>query len=136
MKYIPWIIILVLLIVAYSFYKTQYLPIKKSTDKLTDEIKMWEEMVKSEKGIHGDFERLPAEKFFENDKLTPYGEVEIMRRFERHYKGIEIYISAPNALKRMADLLRFLNEQRIDYYTIYCTAVIDSIERFDYKYTK
>jgi len=136
MKYISWVIIFILLILGYYFYRTQYLPVKNSTDKLKEEIKMWEETIKSEKGIRGDFEHLPANKFFEDDRLTPYGEVEIMRRFDRHYKGIEIYISAPNALKRMAELLKFLQEQRLDYMSMYFTAVIDSIERFDYKYTK
>lgn len=136
MKYISWIIILILIIIGYYFYRTQYLPVKNSTDKLKEEIRMWEETIKSEKGIRGDFENLPAGKFFQDDKLTPYGEVEIMRRFDRHYKGIEIYISAPNALKRMADLLKFLQEQRLVYMSMYFTAVIDSIERFDYKYTK
>ena len=97
---------------------------------------MWEETIKSEKGIRGDFETLPVDKFFKDDKLTPYGEVEIIRRFDRHYQGIEIYISAPNALKRMAELVKFLQEQRINYMSMYFTAVIDSIERFDYKYTK
>jgi hypothetical protein len=136
MKYLSWIIIIVLVLGGYYFYRARYLPLKSSTNKLKEEIKMWEETIKNEKGIRGDFERLPANKFFQNDKLTAYGEVEIMRRFDRHYRGIEIYISAPNALKRMADLLRFLNEQRIDYLSIYCTATIDSVERFDYKYTK
>ncbi|MCX7995347.1 MAG: hypothetical protein N3A65_06215 [candidate division WOR-3 bacterium] len=136
MKYIPWILLIIFIIAGYVFYKTEYLPLKNSTDKLKDEIKMWEETIKSEKGIRGDFERLPVEKFFQDDKLTPYGEVEIMRRFDRQYQGVEIYISAPRALKRLADLLRFLDEQRLDYRSMYFTAVIDSIERFDYKYTK
>jgi len=136
MKYLSLIIIIILILGGYYFYRIQYLPLKHSTDKLKEEIKMWEETIKNEKGIRGDFERLPADKFFQNDKLTAYGEVEIIRRFDRHYKGIEIYISAPNALRRMADLLRFFNEQKIDYLSMYCTAVIDSIERFDYKYTK
>ncbi|MGQ9702320.1 MAG: hypothetical protein ACUVQ3_06970 [bacterium] len=136
MKYLALIIIIILVAFGYYFYSVHYLPLKQNTDKLKEEIKMWEETVKNQKGIRGDFEQLPANKFFQDDQLTPYGEVEIMRRFDRHYKGIEIYISAPNALKRMADLLRFLNEQKIDYQTIYCTAEIDSIERFDYKYTK
>lgn len=136
MKYISWIIIAILIIMGYYFYNTRYLPLKQSTDRLKEEIKMWEETIKNEKGIRGDFERLPPDKFFKDDKLTPYGEVEIMRRFDRHYKGIEIYISAPNALRRMAELLKFLHEQRLDYMSMYFTAVIDSIERFDYKYTK
>ncbi|MGB9721524.1 MAG: hypothetical protein ACPL28_08615 [bacterium] len=136
MKYLSSVIIILLVLGGYYFYRSQYLPLKHSTDKLKEEIKMWEETIKNEKGIRGDFERLPADKFFKDDKLTPYGEVEIVRRFDRHYKGIEIYISAPNALKRMTDLLKFLNEQKIDYLTMYCTAVIDSVERFDYKYTK
>ncbi len=136
MKYISWIIIIILIFFGYHLYKTQYLPLKSSTDRLKQEIKMWEETIKGEKGIRGDFERLPPEKFFEDDKLTPYGEVEIIRRFDRHYKGIEIYISAPKALKRTAELLKFMNEQRLDYMMMYFTAAIDSIERFDYKYTK
>lgn len=136
MKYFSLIIIIILIAIGYYFYSAHYLPLKHNTNKLKEEIKMWEETIKNQKGMRGDFEKLPANKFFQNDKLTPYGEVEIMRRFDRHYKGIEIYISAPNALKRMADLLRFFDEQKIDYLTIYCTAEIDSIERFDYKYTK
>ncbi len=136
MKYISLIIIIILIVFGYYFYRIQYQPLKQNVDRLKEEIKMWEQTIRNEKGIRGDFEKLPAEKFFQDDRLTPYGEVEIMRRFDRHYKGIELYISAPNALKRMADLLRFLNEQRIDYLTIYCTAAIDSVERFDYKYTK
>ncbi len=136
MKYISIIVIIALVIFGYYFYQGQYKPLRKNIERLQEEIKMWEETIRSEKGIRGDFEQFPVEKFFQNDKLTPYGEVEIMRRFDRHYKGIEIYISAPNAMKRMADVLRFLNEQRIDYLTIYCTATIDTVERFDYKYTK
>ncbi|MEO0137289.1 MAG: hypothetical protein ABIL39_05445 [candidate division WOR-3 bacterium] len=136
MRYIPWILLVIFIIFGYLFYRTQYLPVKNSTDRLKEEIKMWEETIKSEKGIRSDFERLPVEKLFQDDKLTPYGEVEIMRQFDRRYQGIEIYISAPNALKRLADLLRFMHEQRLAYRSMYFTAVIDSIERFDYKYTK
>jgi|UniRef100_A0A7V3VU32 hypothetical protein len=136
MKYIPWIIIFILILGGYYFYKNNYLPLHRTNERLEEEIQMWEETVKGEKGIRGDYERLPVEKLFENDKLTPYGEIEIMRRFDRHYKGIEIYISAPNALARLAEVLRFLNEQKLDYATMNLTGVVDSIERFGYKYIK
>jgi len=136
MKYIGWIIALILVVVTYYIYRFKYLPLKTSIVKLEQEIAMWEEQLKGEKGIIGDHNIFPPDKFFKDDKLTAYGEVEILRRFDQHYRGIEIYISAPNAQTRAKDLLRFLDEQKIEYRTFYCIAVIDSIERFEYKFTK
>lgn len=136
MKYWGWIIAIISVIVAYYIYRAKYIPLKNSIAKLEQEIVMWEEVLKGEKGLGGDRNRFPSDRFFQNDKLTPYAEVEILRRFDLHYKGIEIYISAPNALTRAKDLLRFLDEQEINYQNLYFIAVLDSIEKFEYKYTK
>jgi len=136
MKYLGWIISLMLLVAFYYTYKTHYLPLKKDLNKLEEEINMWEDMLRGEKGISSDRNRFAVERFFENDKLTPYGEVEILRRFDVNYKGIEIYISALSALSRAQDVLRFLTEQRIGYQNISCIVVVDSTERFDYKFIK
>jgi hypothetical protein len=136
MKYFGWIIVLVLLAAALTIYRVKYVPLKKSVNKLEQEIAMWEEVVKGQKGISGDRYRFPAERFFENDKLTPYAEVDIIRNFDPHYQGLEIYITAPNALARAQDVLRFLQEQKLEYRSMFVTAVIDSLERFEYKFTK
>ena len=136
MKYLGWFICIVLLIVIYYTYRTQYLPLANDLNKLEEEISMWENVLQSEKGMSGDRNRFPIQRFFENDKLTPYGEVEILRRFDRGYRGIEIYISAPKALTRAEDLLRFLDEQKITYQNLYFLVVIDSFEKFEYKFIK
>ena len=136
MKYIGWIIALVILAAALFLYRARYVPLRKSVNKLEQEIAMWEEVVKGQKGISGDRYRFPAERFFESDKLTPYAEVDIIRNFDPHYQGLEIYITAPNALARAHDVMRFLLEQRLDYRIMYVTTVIDSLERFEYKFDK
>jgi len=136
MKYIGWIIALAILAAALFWYRARYVPLRKSVNKLEQEIAMWEEVVKGQKGISGDRYRFPAERFFENDKLTPYAEVDIIRNFDPHYQGLEIYVTAPNALERAHDVMRFLLEQRLDYRIMYVTTVIDSLERFEYKFNK
>ena len=136
MKYIGWIFALLAVAALVFFYSSKYAPLKKSINRLEQEIKLWEETLRGERTLTGDVNRFPPEKFFSDDNLTAYAEVEILRRFDRRHEGIDIYISAPNALARMEDLLRFLDEQKIDYLKIYCIAAIDSIERFEYKYTK
>jgi hypothetical protein len=136
MKYLGWIISVILIIIFYYTYKTQYLPLKRDLNKLEEEITMWETILKDEKGLSGDRNRFAINRFFENDKLTPYAEVEILRKFDLNYKGIDIYISAPNALARAKDVLNFLVEQKIEYQNISCIAVIDSLERFEYKFVK
>ena len=100
------------------------------------EIAMWENVLKGEKGLIGERIRFPSDRFFQNNKLTPYGEVEILRKFVFDYKSLELYISAPRALDRAADVMRFLDEQRIEYKTLRCVVVIDSAERFEYKFSK
>ena len=136
MKYIGWIISIILLIGLYAAYRTQYVPIKKDISRLEKEIAMWENVLKGEKGLVGERSRFPSDRFFQNNKLTPYGEVEILRRFTLDYKNLELYISAPRALDRAADVMRFLDEQRIEYKTLRCIVVIDSAERFEYKFSK
>uniref|UniRef100_A0A7C4XJT7 Uncharacterized protein n=1 Tax=candidate division WOR-3 bacterium TaxID=2052148 RepID=A0A7C4XJT7_UNCW3 len=136
MRYLGWVTALIIILIFYYQYNFNYLPLRKRVIKLEDEIKMWEQTLRDQKEITGDKNRFSPEKFFIDDKLTPYGEVEILRSFDRSYKGIEIYISAPNALKRAADLMRFMHEQRIDYQNSYLFVVVDSIERFEYKFIK
>jgi hypothetical protein len=136
MKYIGWIVSIILLIGLYAAYRTQYVPIKRDINKLEKEIAMWENVLKGEKGLIGDRNRFPSDRFFQNNKLTAYGEVEILRRFVLDYKNLELYISAPRALDRAADVMRFLDEQRIEYKTMRCIVVIDSAERFEYKFSK
>ncbi len=136
MKYLGWILSLILIIGFYYSYRTQYLPIRKTLDKLQEEITMWEGLLKDEKGLVGDRNRAAVDRFFENDKLTPYAEVEILRRFDRSYKGIEIYLSSPHALDRAKDLLRFMAEQRVDYQNMSFFVVLDSTEKFEYKFVK
>lgn len=136
MKYIGWIISVVLIVGLYIAYITQYVPIKKDVNRLEKEIAMWENVLKGEKGLIGERNRFPSDRFFQDNKLTPYGEVEILREFIFDYKNLELYISAPHALKRAADVMRFMDEQRIEYKTLRCIVVIDSAERFEYKFSK
>jgi len=136
MKYIGWIVCIVLVIGFYAAYRTQYVPIKRDINRLEKEIAMWENVLKGEKGLIGDRNRFPSDRFFQKNKLTPYGEVEILRRFVLDYRNLELYISAPRALDRAADVMRFLDEQRIEYKTLRCIVVIDSAERFEYKFSK
>lgn len=136
MKYLGWIISIILVVGLFYIYKTRYLPLKEDVNELREEISMWENILKGEKGIKGDLHRFPTDRFFENNKLTPYAEVEILRKFDMSYKGIEIYISAPKAFMRAEDLTRFLAEQQIKYQNLTLFVDIDSIERFEYKFIK
>ena len=136
MKYLGWMISLILTFVFYIGYQTQYAPLKRDVHKLEKEIAMWENVLKGEKGLSGNRNRFTTERFFEKNKLTPYAEVDILRKFELHHKGLELYISAPKALERAKDVLRFLAEQRIEYQYLRCIAVIDSVEEFEYRYIK
>lgn len=136
MKYIGWVVSVLLIGLLYFTYRTKYVPLKEDINKLENEITMWETVLKGEKGLTGDRNRLATERFFEDDALTPYGEVEILRTFDTHHKGIEVYISAPRAFKRAKDFLRFLADQRITFKNLTCFVVIDSTEKFEYKFTK
>jgi len=136
MKYAGWLIALLMIAASVYIYRVKYVPLRQSVSKLEGDIAMWEEVLKGQKGISGDRYRFPADRFFENDKLTPYAEVDIIRNFDPHYQGIEIYITAPNALARAQDVLRFLQEQRLEYKNMTITTGIDSVERFEYKFIK
>jgi hypothetical protein len=136
MKYLGWIISIFLIVVFYYTYKTQYVPLKTDLDKLEEEIAMWENVLKGEKGLDSTRDRFAVDRFFINDKLSPYGEVEILRKFDLNYRGIEIYISAPHAIERATDVITFLAEQKLVYQNFSCFVFIDSIERFEYKFVK
>ncbi|HEC79610.1 MAG TPA: hypothetical protein ENI34_10830 [candidate division WOR-3 bacterium] len=136
MKYFGWIISLILLIVFFITYRTHYLPLKADVTKLEKEIDMWENVLKGEKGLTGERNSFAVDRFFKDNKLTPYGEVEMLRRFGLNNKGIEIYISAPEPLNRAKDVIAFLDDQRLIYKTFTFYIVVDSIERFEYKFVK
>lgn len=135
MRYSGWIISVVLAVGFYVAYTTQYRPMRDDVVELQKEIAMWENMLKDEKGLSGDRSRFATERFFHGDKLTPYGEVEILRKFDLTQKGVEMYISAPHAFQRAQSVMQFLHDQRLLYKNIVCIAEIDSIERFEYKFT-
>jgi len=136
MKYLGWIISIVLIIAFCVIYRTQYVPVKNDILELEKEIAMWENVLKDEKGLTGDRFRFATDRFFKNNRLTPYGEVEILRKFDPHNKGLEIYLSAPRAFVRAKDVLTFLSDQRITFKRFTCIVEIDSIERFEYKFVK
>jgi hypothetical protein len=136
MKYLGWTISLLLAAGLFYTYRTRYLPLKHDIDELKQEISMWEDVLKGEKGVKGERESFPTDRFFADDKLTPFAEVEILRRFDMHAKGIEIYITAPGAFSRAGDVIRFLAEQHIKYRNLSLYVAIDSTERFEYKFIK
>lgn len=136
MKYIGWIVCCLLAAGGYYAYRTQYLPLKNDVRGLREEIYMWEEVVKGDKGVRGERERFATDRFFDDDKLTPFAEVELLRRFDMRDRGIEIYITAPGAFKRAGDLLRFFTEQHIRYRNLSFFVMVDSVERFEYTFIK
>lgn len=136
MKYLGWIIAGLVTAALLYCYQAHYRPLRANVATLEREIAMWEEVLRDEQGLSGDRNRFPPDRFFEQDRLTPYAEVEILRRFDLHNKGIEIYVSAPHAIARAQDILRFLNEQHISYGLLHLHAEMDSVERFEYKYIK
>jgi hypothetical protein len=136
MKYLGWIISIILLAGLYYVYRTSYVPLKEDVQELQQEITMWEGVLKGEKGVKGDRQRFATDRFFADDKLTPFAEVEILRKFDRRNKGIEIYITAPDAFTRAGDLLAFLAEQHIRYKSLALYVAIDTVERFEYKFIK
>ena len=136
MKYLGWIVSILLAASMYYTYRTKYLPIKEDVHELREEISMWEDVLKGEKGIKGERQRFATDRFFADDRLTPFAEVEILRKFDRRSKGIEIYLTAPKAFTRAGDVLRFLAEQHISYKNLSLFVVTDSIERFEYKFIK
>lgn len=136
MKVLGWIICIVLIGIFFVAYRTQYVPLRHNVEKLNQEIAMWENVLKGEKGLKGDRYRFPTERFFEEDVLTPYGEVEILRSFDTSYRGLELLISAPRAFKRASSVISFLSDQRITFKEFSCIVVIDSLEKFEYKFTK
>jgi hypothetical protein len=136
MKYLGWILAVIFAVALVYVYKVRYLPLRSSVAKLEQEIAMWEDVLKGQKGLSGDRYRFPPERFFKDDKLTPYAEIDILRNFDLHYLSLELYITAPEAHRRTLDIMRFLNEQRIVYKNMYIQSVIDSLERFEYKLTQ
>ena len=136
MKYLGWILSILLLAGGYYVYRTSYAPLKEDVQELQQEISIWEGVLKGEKGVKGDRQRFATDRFFADDRLTPFAEVEILRKFDRRNKGIEIYITAPGAFTRAGDLLAFLAEQHIKYQNLSLYVAIDSVERFEYKFIK
>ncbi|KPK63952.1 hypothetical protein AMJ83_04575 [candidate division WOR_3 bacterium SM23_42] len=136
MKYLGWILSILLAVGMYYTYRTKYLPLMEDVSELREEISMWEDVLKGEKGIKGERQRFTTERFFTGDRLTPFAEVEILRKFDMRNKGIEIYLTAPKAFTRAGDLLRFLAEQHINYKNLSLFVVVDSTERFEYKFIK
>ncbi len=136
MKYLGWIISILLCAGLYYVYQVKYVPLTRDINELREEISMWENVLKGEKGTRTERERFPTDRFFDNDKLTPFAEVEILRRFDMRNRGIEIYITAPGALARAGDIMRFFAEQRIKYRNLSLYAVVDSVERFEYMFIK
>jgi hypothetical protein len=136
MKYIGWIVSILLVAGGYYGYRAKYVPLKNDVRGLREEIYMWEEVVKGDKGIRGERERFAPDRFFDNDKLTPFAEVELLRKFDMRDRSLEIYITAPGAFKRAGDLLRFFNEQHIRYRSLSFFVAVDTVERFEYTFTK
>jgi hypothetical protein len=136
MKYLGWIISIIMVAAVYYFYRTQYLPLQQDIKELQEEISMWENVLKDEKGVRGERQRFPTDRFFAGDELTPFAEVEILRRFDLRNRGIEIYITAPGAFARASDFLQFLAEQHIRYKSLSLYVAVDSVERFEYKFIK
>lgn len=136
MKYLGWVISIILVVGLFYTYRTRYLPLKQDIDELRQEISMWEGVLKGEKGVKGERQSFPTDRFFAGDKMTPFAEVEILRRFDMRDKGIEVYITAPGAFSRAADFISFLAEQHIKYRNLSLYVAIDSVERFEYKFIK
>jgi hypothetical protein len=136
MKVLGWIVSAILIVAVLVVYRIHYVPLRGDVEKLNQEITMWENVLKGEKGLTGDRYRLPTERFFADDNLTPYGEVEILRNFDTSYRGLELYISSPRAYRRAKSVLAFMSDQRITFREFACYVVIDSLEKFEYKFTK
>lgn len=136
MKYIGWIFSLILLTGLFLGYRLYYMPMKANIVRLEKEIDMWEDILKGEKGLYSGQSSFAVDRFFKDNKLTPYGEVEILRKFDLGYKGLEIYISAPEALTRAQQVISFFDSQRLIYKNFTCYIVTDSIEKFEYKFIK
>jgi hypothetical protein len=136
MKYLGWMIAILLLAALFYAYRTKYAPLEKDVTELREEISMWEDVLRGEQGVKGERERFATDRFFDNDKLTPFAEVEILRKFDLRNRGVEIYLTAPNAFTRAGDLLRFFTEQHIKYRNLSMYVAIDSVERFEYKFIK
>lgn len=136
MKYLGWILCILLLAAGLYLYRTKYLPLQKDVRGLRQEIYMWEEVVKGDKGVRGERERFTPDRFFADDKLTPFAEVELLRKLDMRDRGIELYITAPGAFARAGDLLRFFAEQHIRYRNLSLFVVVDSVERFEYTFIK
>ncbi len=136
MKYLGWVIAILLVAALFYAYRTEYAPLKKDVNELREEISMWEDVLRGEQGVKGERERFATDRFFDNDKLTPFAEVEILRKFDMRNRGVEIYLTAPNAFTRSGDLLRFLTEQHIKYRNLSMYVAVDSVERFEYKFIK
>jgi hypothetical protein len=136
MKYLGWIIAIFLVAAIVYTYRTEYAPLKKDVIELREEISMWEDVLRGEQGVKGERQRFAIDRFFDNGKLTPFAEVEILRKFDLRNRGVEIYLTAPNAFARASDLLRFFTEQRISYRNLAMYVVVDSVERFEYKFVK
>ncbi|UCD05495.1 MAG: hypothetical protein JSV98_10370 [candidate division WOR-3 bacterium] len=136
MKYLGWIVAILLVAVFFYAYRTKYAPLKKDVTELREEISMWEDVLRGEQGVKGERQRFAPDRFFDDGKLTPFAEVEILRKFDLRNRGVEIYLTAPNAFSRAGDLLRFFNEQHIKYRNLSMYVVVDSVERFEYKFVK
>ena len=132
MRYLGWIVCIIVLAAGFYGYRTKYLPLQKDVQALREEIHMWEDVVKGDKGVRGERQRFAPERFFEENKLTPFAEVELLRTFDMRDRSIELYITAPGAFARAGDLLRFFAEQHIRYRSLSLFVVVDSVERFEY----
>ncbi len=118
MRYIGWIILIVVIIFNVWFYKYRYQNMHRDIAELKREISMWEELMAKEKNAREGETKFTftMAKFFESngEKLSPYGEIELSRILKAlKDKRVEIIIYSENPTRYLVQILKFISEQNL-----------------------
>jgi len=118
MRYLGWILLLLLLIFGLWFYRFHYRNLHADIQSLRREIKMWEELLDKEKNARQKETRFsfPMEKFFASDadKLSSYGEIELARILNTlKDKRIELLVYCRNPARYTSSITKFIADQNL-----------------------
>lgn len=118
MKYLGWILLLLLLAINLWFYRFHYRNLRADIQSLKREIQMWEELLEKEKDARQKETRFsfPMEKFFaaDADKLSSYGEIELARILNSlKGKRIEMLVYCRNPARYTSSITKFIADQNL-----------------------
>lgn len=118
MRYLGWILFILLLILDIWFYRFHYRHLHNDIVSLRREIAMWEDLLEKEKNARQTETRFSfdMEKFFASDadRLSPYGEIELARILgSMKNKRVVLLVYCNNPARYTASITKFISDQKL-----------------------